>query len=104
MERVMTATEARVRFGELMRRVTESGGAVIVEKDGKPQVAILSVAEYSRLKSGAKERTDWEGLLDRAHQVIRAELGQRKLPDAASVLQEIREERDAGLPDPRRLR
>ena len=87
-----------------MRRVAESGGAVIVEKDGKPQVAILSVAEYSRLKSGAKGRTDWEGLLDRAHQVIRAELGQRKLPDAARVLQEMREERDAELPGPRRLR
>ena len=104
MERVMTATEARVRFGELMRRVTEGGGAVIVEKDGKPQVAILSVAEYSRLKSGANGQTDWEALLDRAHQVIRAELGQRKLPNAARVLQEMREERDAELPGPRRLR
>jgi prevent-host-death family protein len=104
MERVVTATEARVRFGELMRRVAESDGAVIVEKDGKPQVAILSVAEYARLKSGEKGRTEWEGLLDRAHQVIRADLGQRKLPDAARVLQEVREERDAELLDPRRLR
>jgi len=87
-----------------MRRVAESGGAVIVEKDGKPQVAILSVAEYSRLKSGAKERADWQSLLDRAHQVIAAELGRRKLPDAARVLQETREERDAQLLGPRRLR
>lgn len=104
MERVITATEARVRFGELMRRVTESGVAVIVEKDGKPQVAILSVAEYSRLKSGAKGGTGWEDLLDRAHQVIKGELGRRQLPDAARVLQEMREERDAELPVPRRLR
>jgi prevent-host-death family protein len=104
MERVVTATEARVRFGELMRRVAESGGAVIVEKDGKPQVAILSMAEYLRLKSGENGRADWEGLLDRAHQVIRAELGQRKLPDAAAVLREMREERDAQLLDPHRLR
>ena len=104
MERVVTATEARVRFGELMRRVAESGGAVIVEKDGKPQVAILSVAEYSRLKSGEKGRADWEILLDRAHRVITGELGRRKLPDAAKVLQEMREERDAELLGPRRLR
>lgn len=45
-------------------------------------------------------RTDWEGLLDRAHQVIMAELGQRELPDAARVVQEMREERDAQLLDP----
>jgi len=104
MERVVTATEARVRFGELMRRVAESDSAVIVEKDGKPQVAILSVAEYSRLKSSENGRTDWEALLDRAHRVITVELGRRQLPDAARVLQEMREERDADLPGPRRLR
>src|SRR5579864_8075798 len=104
MERVVTATEARVRFGELMRRVVESGGAVIVEKDGKPQVAILSMAEYARLKSGQEARTDWESLLDRAHQAIKADVGRRKLPDAARVIQEMREERDAQLLDPGRLR
>jgi len=104
MERVVTATEARVRFGELMRRIAKSGDTVIVEKDGKPQVAILSMAEYARLKSGEKGRTEWEGLLDRAHQVITAELGQRKLPSAARALQQTREERDAQLLYPRRLR
>jgi len=49
-------------------------------------------------------RTNWEGLLDRAHQVIMSELGQRKLPGAARVVQEMREERDAQLLDSRRLR
>ncbi|HVR11040.1 MAG TPA: type II toxin-antitoxin system Phd/YefM family antitoxin [Thermoanaerobaculia bacterium] len=104
MERVVTATEAKVRFGELMRRVVESGGTVIVEKDGNPQVAILSMAEYARLKSGQEARPDWEGLLDRAHQAIAADLGKRKLPDVGSVIQEMREERDAQLFDPGRLR
>jgi hypothetical protein len=49
-------------------------------------------------------RTDWEGLLDRAHQLIISELGQRHLPEAARVLQEMREERDGQLLDPPRLR
>jgi hypothetical protein len=48
-------------------------------------------------------RTDWEGMLDRAHQIIMSELGQRKLPEAARVLQEMRDERDAQLLDSRRL-
>jgi len=45
----MSATEARVRFGELLRAVTERGETVIVEHHGKPAVAFVSVAEYERL-------------------------------------------------------
>lgn len=90
MERTVTATEARVRFGALMRRVVEHGDAVIVERDGKPQIAILPVAEYARLKSGQEGYPNWEDLLDRAHQVIAAERGRRKLPDAAEVIRDTR--------------
>lgn len=49
MERTWTATEARVRFGELLRAVAERGETVIVERHGKPAVAFVSVAEYERL-------------------------------------------------------
>ena len=49
MERTMTATEARVRFGELLRAVAERGETVIVERHGKPTVAFVPVAEYERL-------------------------------------------------------
>ncbi len=104
MERVVTATEARVRFRDLMRRVAERGEAVVVEKDGKPQVAIVSMAEYARLKSGQERWANWEDQLDRAHEVISGELGRRKLPDVDRAIQEVREERDAQLLDPHRLR
>ncbi len=46
----MSATEARVHFGELMRRVVEGQEPVIVERGGKPKVVVLSVAEYERLR------------------------------------------------------
>lgn len=45
----MTSTEARVHFGELMRRVVEQGETVIVTHRGTPKVAFVSVAEYERL-------------------------------------------------------
>lgn len=53
MERTWTATEARVRFGELLRAVSERGETIIVERHGKPTVAFVSVAEYERLTGAA---------------------------------------------------
>ena len=38
MKRVETATEARIRFGELIHRVADNSEAVIVESGGKPQL------------------------------------------------------------------
>ena len=36
MKRVISATEARIHFGALLRQVVDSGEAVIVQRDGKP--------------------------------------------------------------------
>ena len=36
MVRRVSATEARIRFGELMRRAVEDKEAIIVERGGKP--------------------------------------------------------------------
>ena len=48
MERI-SATEARIHFGEILRKVTEQG-PVLVERRGQPQVVILSAADYRKLK------------------------------------------------------
>jgi prevent-host-death family protein len=50
MQRVVSATEARTRLGELMRRAVEGHETIIVERRGKPRVVILSVEEYQRLR------------------------------------------------------
>lgn len=52
----VSATEARVHFGEIMRRV-EQGETIVVERAGQAKVVLLSLAEYSRLKPG-EELTD----------------------------------------------
>jgi len=65
VSRVISATEARIRFGELLRRVVDLQEAVVVERGGTPQVVVLSVGEYERLKSAGGSRS-WEVSLKRA--------------------------------------
>ncbi len=45
MDQAVSATEARVRFGELMRQAVEDHEAVIVERGGKPHVVVICVEE-----------------------------------------------------------
>ncbi len=40
MERTVRATEACIRFGEMMRRAVEEHEAIIVERGGKPYVVM----------------------------------------------------------------
>jgi len=99
MGRVVTATEARIHFGELMREVVENQQPVIVERGGKPQVVVLSINEYETLLAGKVQREDWKELVRWAREQVRADLGDRKLPPAEDIIREMREERDAQLMD-----
>ena len=58
MERIVSATEARVRFGEMMRRVVEDAEAIIVERDGKRQVALISINEYELFKAQKRQEPE----------------------------------------------
>ena len=50
MSQVMSATQVRMHFGEVMRRVASEGEPVIVERGGKPLVAVISLADLKRLQ------------------------------------------------------
>ncbi|MCF8084868.1 MAG: type II toxin-antitoxin system Phd/YefM family antitoxin [Deltaproteobacteria bacterium] len=97
MKRVVTATEARIRFGELLRRVAENRESVIVERGGKPQAVVLSVSEYERLVEGQQDRNEWKTLVAEARDKIRFELGDRELTPPEDVIAKTREERDEQL-------
>jgi prevent-host-death family protein len=100
MERTLSATEARIRFGELMRRVTEEGDRVIVERAGKPHVVVLSVAEYEGLVASQRDGHTWRELVQQARERIRADLGDRELtPPPEEVIRQMREERSAHFTD-----
>ncbi|MCA1666315.1 MAG: type II toxin-antitoxin system Phd/YefM family antitoxin [Thermomicrobia bacterium] len=95
MKQAVSATEARIHFGELMRRVVERDEPVIVERGGKPEVVILSVAEYERLR--ANQPSDWRTRLDAVHALIRHERGDKPLPPPEEIIRAMREERDEQL-------
>ena len=97
MERNESATEARVRFGELMRRVTDKDETVIVERDGVPQVVILSIDSYRLLRGGETPLAKWTANLRLFHERLRAELGGRRLPSSVETIRQMREERDEHL-------
>ena len=82
-----------------MREVIESGQPVIVERAGKPQVVVLSIAEYEDLLAGQGMREDWRVLLAQAHEQIRVDSAGRQLPPPEEMIHQMREERDAQLFD-----
>ena len=100
MERVVSATEARVRFGEIMRQAVENHDTIFVERGGKAHVVVLSVEDYERLREG-RQQGDWKELVRTARAQIQADLGGRKLPHPAEILNQVREERDERLLDMR---
>jgi prevent-host-death family protein len=99
MESIVTATEARVRFGDMIRRVVENEEAIIVERGGKPQLVMLSLAQYEQLKAGYS--TDWQEAIARTRAIaaeIRDRRGDKPLtPTPEEVIRQMREERDEQL-------
>ncbi len=94
MKRVMSATEARIHFGELLRYVADHNEAVVVERDGKPQAIVLSVHEYERLRAVEPKADDWRTLLQQAHASVLRDLAGGKLePAPEEVVRQMREER-----------
>lgn len=50
MAKHVSAREARARFAELTDRVRYSGESVIVEKQGQPFVAVVSLEDFALLE------------------------------------------------------
>jgi len=98
VEHTVNATDARIHFGELMRRAVEEGEPIIVERAGKARVVVLSIDAYQRLLEGQRQES-WQDLVERARAQIRSDLAGRRLPSPDEILQQIREERDAQLVD-----
>lgn len=99
MTRAVSATEARIHLGELMREVIESQEPVIIERSGRPHVVLLSVSEYGRLKA-AQPRDTWREGLEQAIQVglrIKARRGGWPLTAPENIVRQTREEPDAPL-------
>ena len=101
MENTLSATQARINFGEVMRQVVEQERPIIVERAGKPLVVILSIETYERLIASQSKDQD-ELLLEQARllrQRIQTRLGDKKLPAPEEIIRQMREERTRELTD-----
>ena len=56
MPATITATEAKNRFGEVIRRVCKDGETLIVERGGLPVMAIVPMQEYRAAQMSEQAR------------------------------------------------
>lgn len=117
--RVVTATEAKNKFGAIIKSAYASDEHLIVEKSGIPVVAIIPMADYQQLVNNTTAAPDVAERL--AAEQRRAEAGRRlkevmervhaRMPDVpeeeadrdiARAIREVRAERakELGLPAP----
>ncbi|MFH1636776.1 MAG: type II toxin-antitoxin system Phd/YefM family antitoxin [Chloroflexota bacterium] len=80
------ATEARIRFGEVIRRAVDRHERFIVERAGQPQVIILSLNDYNQLKATQGESGRWRKLVQLAQERIETETQDKPLPHPAEVI------------------
>jgi len=93
----VSATEARAHWSRLMRQVVETDAPVIVQRRGEEQVVVLSVRRYRELTTGGATVPHWFELVTQARAAVAVDLDGRSLPDAAEVVRQGREDRDAQL-------
>ena len=99
MTKTITATEARIHFGEVMRNVVERGETIVVERGGKPVVVVISISEYNRLQGNGATPDDWWERAKRLSDRIQHKRGDRPWPNVDDLFHEMREERDAEIID-----
>lgn len=91
------ASEVRERISDVISRVAYGGERVIISRNGKPQVALVPVADLKRLeKLEAYARQRGDELLDSIHRQAK-EAGLDKLTDGEidELIAETRRERRA---------
>lgn len=99
-ERTVSATEARVHFGELLDSVAKRNDIVFVERAGVAQVVVVSVEEWHRRTE--REPDPWDGVLEMmeehwAYMDEERRAGRIKDVDVVEELHAAREERDEQL-------
>jgi prevent-host-death family protein len=88
--RHISATEARVRFGELLDAMRDRGETVIVEKSGEPRAAVVPIAEYRRLTRRVLDQAWWDDQRKVAEELER-NLAGKPYPDEKELIDAGRE-------------
>jgi prevent-host-death family protein len=99
-ERFMSATEARVHFGELLDSIAKTGEAVIVERSGQPVAAVIPIDDWRTQRSRLDDRWAKAGLaMEEYWAFLRTQRAAEPIDpvDAAEIIRSGREERDAQI-------
>ncbi|MGH3874219.1 MAG: type II toxin-antitoxin system Phd/YefM family antitoxin [Pseudonocardiaceae bacterium] len=96
-ERRVSATEARVRFGELLDGVTARHDVVFVERAGKEVAVVVSVEDWASVCTGRVDK--WaraNAMLAEYHELLRAEGVIERLTDfdVEAAIRAGRDDRD----------
>jgi len=101
--KTLSVVEARKGFSEVMARVAYTGQRVVIERKGRPMMALISIEDLRRLEALEQEsgfpRARREAALAAAaasRARIHAERDGAPLPDSADLLDQLREERAHG--------
>lgn len=102
----MNVVEARRSFSEVMARVAYQRQRVVIERKGRPMMALISIEDLHRLETLERGAVDARGRREAAlaaaaaaRAAIRAERGGVPLPDSGETLAQLREERAHEPPD-----
>ncbi len=102
----MNVVEARRNFSEVMARVAYQRQRVVIERKGRPMMALISVEDLHRLEALERDAGDARtrraaalAAAAAARSAIRAERGGVPLPDSGETLAQLREERVNEPPD-----
>ncbi|MBV9142597.1 MAG: type II toxin-antitoxin system Phd/YefM family antitoxin [Pseudonocardiales bacterium] len=96
-ERRVSATEARVRFGELLDGVTARHDVVFVERAGKEVAVVVSVEDWEAARTNRSDK--WaraNAMLAEYHERLRAEGAIERLThfDVKEAIRAGRDDRD----------
>ena len=99
MTRKISATDARVHFGEVLRGVSEERAKYYVERSGTPVAVVIPIDEYEALLDQARgeyKRPEWlENAIRLGQEWAAARNGQPL--DIDKLIDEGRDERDDQL-------
>jgi prevent-host-death family protein len=74
-DNVVSASDAKNKLGTLLAHVAETGEAVVIERQGKPRAAIISIEEYRQFRALQQEARRKEA--GEALRRLRAEISAR---------------------------
>lgn len=91
--KTVPAVEARVHFGEIIKKSFKKGDRFIVEKSGIPMVVILNANEYARYARMIEEREERFKILDRIKSAIPNTSSREVEKDINETIEAVRKKR-----------